>query len=112
MSFVCLSWSIKKEVDTPTTKLVLLLLANYADEKNSCFPSEKHLAKLVGVSDRTIRRSLRYLIDNGFLFSEARKGTSNRYFLRVDTGVLPLRSQVSAYTKDKQKGRSKNVLAG
>jgi len=109
-----LSWSIKKEVDTPTTKLVLLLLANYADENNSCYPSEKHLAKLVGVSDRTIRRSLQYLIKKNLIASESRKGTSNRYFLRVDTSVLPLRSPVSPYTKEKQrrKRRNKNVLAG
>ena len=61
MSIQALSWSVKKDCDNTTTKLVLILLANYADEKNSCYPSEKHLAKLAGVTDRTIRRSLKWL---------------------------------------------------
>ena len=30
-------------------KLILILLANYADDQNSCYPSYKHIAKLVGL---------------------------------------------------------------
>ena len=63
MSINALSWALKQETDTTTTKLVLLVLSNYADEDHSCYPSEKHLAKIVGVSDRTIRRSLKYLVE-------------------------------------------------
>ena len=119
MSIQSLSWSIKQKTDTPTTKLVLILLANYADENQSCFPSEKHLAKLVGCSDRTIRRCLRYLVDNNLIKCENRVGTSNRYTIGVDTHVHTLRTPTSAYTKPKQKKinntekrRSKNAIAG
>ena len=35
----------------PTKRLILILLANYCDEKNSCFPSYKHIAKLAGLKD-------------------------------------------------------------
>ena len=114
MSIEALGWAKSKDCKNPTTKLVLFLLANYADENFSCYPSEKHLAKLCGVSDRSIRRSLTWLQYNNLIRVEHRKGTSNRYFMRVDTNVHTLRTRVSTYTKVKQKNkrRSKNELAG
>lgn len=105
MSIQALSWSIKQTCDTPTTKCVLILLANYCDEHNSCYPSEKHLGKLVGVSDRTIRRSLKYLQENNFLSIEHRTGTSNRYYLSVDTDVLPVRTPTTTNTKEDTKDK-------
>ncbi len=105
MSIQALSWSIKQNCDTPTTKCLLILLANYADENHSCYPSEKHLGKLVGVSDRTIRRSLKYLQENNFLSIKHRTGTSNRYYLSVDTDVLPLRTPTTTNTKEDTKDK-------
>jgi len=105
MSIQALSWSIKQNCDTPTTKCVLILLANYCDENNSCYPSEKHLGKLVGVSDRTIRRSLKFLQDNNFLNIQHRTGTSNRYYLSVDTDVLPVRTPTTTNTKEDTKDK-------
>lgn len=105
MSIQALSWSIKQTCDTPTTKCVLILLANYCDENNSCYPSEKHLGKLVGVSDRTIRRSLKFLQENNFLKIQHRTGTSNRYYLSVDTDVLPVRTPTTINTKEDTKDK-------
>ena len=110
MSIQGLNWCIKQTTDTPTTKLVLFILSNYADENGSCYPSEKKLAELVGVSDRQIRRCLKYLITNGLIKVEPRKGTSNRYFLSMDIDVQPLRTPTSANTKDNTKNiSSKNI---
>ena len=96
-----------------------VILSNYADERHSCYPSEKHLGKICGISDRQIRRCLAWLAENNMLEIKHRKGTSNRYFLSVDTNVLTVRTRKSAYTKDIQKKkpqtnkiRSKNELAG
>tara|TARA_R110000824_G_scaffold5504_1_gene25459 strand:+ start:1438 stop:2031 length:594 start_codon:yes stop_codon:yes gene_type:complete len=108
MSIQALNWCIKAKTDTPTTKLVLFLLSNYADENGSCYPSEKKLAELVQVSDRQIRRCLKWLIDNGLVRAIQRSGTSNRYFLCMDTSVqtsaeahaLPVRTPASTNTKD------------
>ena len=108
---------------------MLFILGNYADEKNSCYPSEKHLGKICGISDRQVRRALTWLTENNLITIQHRKGTSNRYFLSMDAHVhtsmdihvLPVRTPVSAYTKDIQKNktkklnnkkRSKNELAG
>lgn len=89
MSIQALSWCVKQKCDTTTTKLILFILSNYADENQSCYPSEKHIAELAGISDRTVRRSLRYLEDFGFLRIEHQQGTSNRYHLSVDIDVQP-----------------------
>ena len=107
MSITALGWCIKQKTDTPTTKLVLFILSNYADENGSCYPSEKHLAEIVGISDRQVRRCLKWLIENKYVQSEQRSGTSNRYFLsmdadvlpRLDTDVLPVRTLTSTNTK-------------
>tara|TARA_Y100000004_G_scaffold60201_1_gene67200 strand:- start:1101 stop:1703 length:603 start_codon:yes stop_codon:yes gene_type:complete len=111
MSIQALSWCVNQKCDTTTTKLILFILSNYADENQSCYPSEKHIAKLAGVSDRTVRRSLRYLEDFGLLRIEHQQGTSNRYYLSVDTHVQPpvdntvqrLRTPVTNNTKGKTK---------
>jgi len=113
MSIQAIMWCVNQDCDTTTTKLILFLLSNYADEKQSCYPSEKHIAKLAGVSDRTVRRSLKYLENFGFLRIQHQKGTSNRYFLSVDThdhtpvdtNVLTVRTPTTTYTKDNTKDK-------
>ena len=114
MSIEALGWAKKQKCNTPTTKLVLFIMANYADEQPSCYPSEKHLGKICGITDRSVRRCIVWLKDNNLISVTHRKGTSNRYYLSVDTNVLTLRTRKSAYTKDiqKNKKRSKNELAG
>lgn len=126
MSIEALNWCKNQTCPNPTAKLVLFVLSNYADERGSCYPSEKHIAKICGVSDRSIRRCLQSLSEYGLLEIKHRSGTSNRYFLSVDTSVQrgvdtsvrTVRTPVSAYTKEKQKRktqpirRSLNDLAG
>ena len=121
MSVRAISWAMGQSCPNPTTKLVLIILCNYADEADSCYPSEKHLAKVCGISDRHVRRSLTSLIDSGLIICEHRKGTSNRYVMGVDAGVhrgvdagvRRVRTHTSANTKETLKNRrSLNDLAG
>lgn len=105
MSIQGLNWCIKQKTDTPTTKLVLFILSNYADENCSCYPSEGKLAELVGVSARQIRRCLSNLQTNGLIRVEHRIGTSNRYYLTMDADVQPLRTPTSTNTKDNTKNK-------
>ena len=113
MSIEAISWCKRQKCNTPTTKLVLFILSNYADQEHSCYPSEKHIANIVGVSDRQVRRCLDWLEKKKLLVKQRRYGTSNRYYLNVDAHVLTLRTRATAYTKDKQKQkRGKNALAG
>ena len=105
MSIQALSWSIKQKTKNTTSKLVLLILANYANEKHESYPSEKHLGELVGVSERTIRRCLKQLTELGLITVMQRAGTSNLYKVNLgtDTSVLPVRTPMTSNTKENTK---------
>ena len=75
---------------TPTKRLILILLANYCDEKNSCFPSYKHIAKLAGLKDtKHIANIIKEFEDLGLLkivkrYKEDGGNISNLYYLTLD----------------------------
>ena len=60
---------VDKALDYPdftgVTRLVLIALANYADEYGQCYPSQKAIAKSANASDRQIRRALAELVAGG-----------------------------------------------
>ena len=93
MSIECLNKAIKVDGLTPTKKLVLILLANYADENKSCYPSYSHIAKLVGLKDtKNIKRIIDELVERGLLRKENRikedgGNTSNKYYITIGGGV-------------------------
>lgn len=89
MSFQAVAWAKNQKCNTPLTKLVLVWLCQYADEENSCYPSQKHLADLCESTDRSVRRSLKWLEDNNMIKIKNRDGTSNRYFMSMDIDVHP-----------------------
>lgn len=74
----------------PTEKLILIILANYADEKGSCYPSLKHIAEICGLKDtKNIRKILKDFEAKGLIQIESRKkqdggNLSNRYHLRIE----------------------------
>ncbi len=91
MSIECLNQALKMEFkgQTPTKRLILILLANYCDDKNSCYPSYKHIAKLAGLKDtKHIANIIKEFEQLGLLSIEHRKTkegghTSNRYHLTL-----------------------------
>ncbi len=90
MSIECLNQALKINGLSPTKKLVLVILANYADEKGTCYPSYKHLARMIGLeTTRTIQNAIKEFEDMGLLQIEHRKldnggYTSNRYHLSLN----------------------------
>ena len=62
MSVQCISMAFAFEAPSPTTKLVLLALANYADENAQCFPPVKRIVAETGLSDRAVRNAIQLLI--------------------------------------------------
>ena len=46
MSFDAMAMVVNVEDVSPVNKLILLLLANYADDNNRCYPSYEKIAKL------------------------------------------------------------------
>jgi hypothetical protein len=85
-----MNWAWRQTL-TPTLKLVLMALADSAGDQGVCWPSVSTLSKKCSVSTRTVRRSLRVLMDSGTLIAEARRrsdgsSTSNRYRLLIAGG--------------------------
>ena len=95
MSLKCISTTIHEVHGlTPTQKLVLILLSNYCDEKNRCFPSHSHIAQLAGIkSSKHISKIIRELSKRGYLtiqyrYKEDGGNQSNIYTLTLERGVL------------------------
>lgn len=77
MSFECMAWAVKQDTKTTTSKLILLMLANYADEERKCFPSVEHIAKLCHCSSRSVLRHIKDLEKKGFIKIGKVKGKVN-----------------------------------
>jgi hypothetical protein len=89
MSIRVMTWAWSKAL-SPTSKLVLMALADIADDLGVCWPSHPTLAAKCSLSDRTLRRILSLLQAQKLIFIEPRfntngSRTSNRYRLAVDT---------------------------
>lgn len=75
-------------------KLVLLTLLGYYNMTNGlCCPSIKTVAKVAGISDRTVIRSVQSLKEVGYLdYTKGSNGMANNYFLKLDK-VLALKGK-------------------
>lgn len=90
MSIAAMNWAWLLRM-APTLKLLLMALADIADDSGLCWPSVAHLAKKCCVSERTVQRLLAALQRMEVLESEARfradgSRTSNLYRLRMHAG--------------------------
>lgn len=95
MSNEALAWAFKQQMPV-TRKMVLVSLADYADEEGSCFPSHAKTAERSSCSRPTVIRAIDDLASWGYLRVESRSRgggsqASNRYVLSVgwspDEGV-------------------------
>lgn len=91
MSSDALMWAKRVRVGDSTRKAILLVLADYADEAGSCFPSQTTIGAQAEVSERSVRRVMAELEERGVLRREHRSGghygrTSDRIFLNLDWG--------------------------
>lgn len=73
MSVEAIAWASKQRTGSPGAKLVLIALANYANDRNQCWPSQATLAMWTEQSDRTIRTHLAALESMGLIARQARE---------------------------------------
>ena len=88
MSVKALTWAFDQPISA-TDKVVLLALADYANEHGLCWPSISSLVQRAHVGERTVQRALQSLEDAGFITRERRKrengsDTSNIYRLCLE----------------------------
>ena len=86
MSWKALDWATESDISSPTTKFVLHLLANKADEEFSCYPSIRTLMAESGAGRSTVMRALKELEARGFItrrpqFHDSGAQRSTRYYL-------------------------------
>ena len=73
MSIECLNQALKITGLTPTKKFILVLLANYADEKGTCYPSYKLIAKSIGLkTHKGVQKTIKEFEQLGYLKIEHR----------------------------------------
>ena len=93
MGIRAMTWAFDTPCPTPSAKLVLLKLADHANDEGECWPSQGRIATDCGLTRETVNRQIKLLTDLGLLRLEHRlNGTgqqSNRYFLRCDIPSHP-----------------------
>jgi hypothetical protein len=85
MSLEAMTWAFKQAL-APAAKVVLLALADYADDEWRAWPSMKTMADKTSLSERAVRNNIRGLEDVGLISTEVRSRTngsqtSNEYTL-------------------------------
>ena len=67
MSIQAVAWAISQQVGGPAGKVLLMCLANYADEKGLCWPSQATISREAELCERTTRDWLKKLEQMGFI---------------------------------------------
>lgn len=87
------AWALERTGITPIEKLVLICVAEHADQDGNAFPGVARIARLCCVSTRTVQRSLIQLKNVGLLEIfprfQGRSQSSNLYILRIDSDRAP-----------------------
>lgn len=100
MSMELMVKAMKAKVGSPLTKLVLIKLADNANDCGECWPSYRHVADQCEISRSTAIRPIEILEAAGFLRKEVRPGgpkgnSSNMFHLTIDRGqVVAQKDQV------------------
>lgn len=68
---------------TSTQKLVLLALADWANDEGLCWPSIEQLIKKSSLKRRAVQITIRSLEESGFVHREENVGKGNRYWINI-----------------------------
>ncbi|MCL2899764.1 helix-turn-helix domain-containing protein [Brenneria tiliae] len=116
MSMNLMAKAMNQKVGNPLRKLVLLKLADNANDKGECWPSYQHIADQCECSRSAVKSHITTLIKMGFLTKENRLGenngkgnTSNVYYLKLDN---PGASESIGGSPENPPGASENPPPG
>lgn len=89
MSFAAAAWAIKQKPKSAHEKLVLVILADCFNAENTrCDPSLSFLANTALCSEKTVRRAVASLEEQGYFITKKSHGRSTHYqlnFLKDET---------------------------
>ncbi|MBP0047671.1 helix-turn-helix domain-containing protein [Marinobacterium sp. AK62] len=88
MSMTLMVEALKAKVGNPGRKLVLVKLADNANDKGECWPSYQHVADQCEMGRSTVKAHVKALEEAGFLTVVERNGgkSSNKYRLHIEAG--------------------------
>lgn len=117
MSFQAMAWAINQKTGGPATKAILMCLANYADDNNRCFPSQKAIAEEAEISVRTVRDGLTHLINIGLISKVHRSRmngtrTSDLFTVNVPHKTYPAKSASGEQSSGKIRRDQRQNLPG
>ena len=81
MSIDAYRWALKARVGRSSAKMVLISLADRANENHICFPSIKRLEFDTELNRKTVMSSIKHLEEIGLLSVKKEKGKGNYYTL-------------------------------
>lgn len=86
MSIKLMSAVFESKTLGPTERLIMLVLADHADEDGKCYPSVARIRDRTGLSERAVQSNIKKLIDQGYLTVSfgGGKGNSNLYFVSAN----------------------------
>jgi Helix-turn-helix domain len=99
MSWQATNWAMNQKVGNAGRKLLLVALANYADENGVCWPSQGRLALDTEASLDTIQRQTKKLVADGFVSIERppkRRGQWQTFIYRLNMPAQNARPQNAA----------------
>lgn len=111
MSWQATNWAVNQRVGNPARKLLLLVLANYADPDGVCWPSQGLLAEQTGMSLDTVQRQTKKLVADGFLSVSRppkRRGQWQTFIYQLNIADQGTRPQNAAWSENAD--RAANVL--
>ena len=73
----------ENETLSPSERLVMLSLADHADDDGACYPSISRISKRTGMTDRGVQKVIARLTDEGFLTVDYNSGRSGSNMYRV-----------------------------
>jgi hypothetical protein len=73
----------EREDLSPTHKLVLLALADWANDEGLCWPSINRLSTKTSMTSRGVQKTIRTLEKMGFVRREESLGKGNRYWISI-----------------------------
>ena len=86
MSVKIMTAIFESETLGPTERLIMLALADHADDEGRCYPSIPRLCQRTGLGERAVQMNIRRLVAQGYVRIESGggRGHSNLYFVSAN----------------------------
>src|SRR5262245_63963670 len=88
MSILAIGWAFKQKIASPVAKLILVKLADNANDNGYCWPSLAHLEEHCSLDRRNIPRYIKQLEEAGFIEVVRRTAENatlpNHYIVKYD----------------------------